>query len=102
MLEYENSFNPDDMKRNSIQAFREKYRSFYVPDARHDALNDKIVEIMAYGIHFKDAVHAACAIYAGCEYLLTTDVRFSRKYSGNEIIIVNPVDFIRMEEGEEK
>lgn len=102
MLEYENSCNPDDMKRNSIQVFREEYRSFYVPDERHDALNDKIAEIMAYGIHFKDAVHAACAIYAGCAYLLTTDIKFSRKYSGSEIEIVNPVDFIRLEEGEEK
>ena len=102
MLEYENSCNPDDMKRNAIQAFREECRSFYVPDERHDALNDKIKEIMAYGIHFKDATHAACAIYAGCDYLLTTDIRFSRRYAGVEIKIVNPVDFIRLEEGEEE
>ena len=101
MLEYENSCNPDEMKRNSIRTFRENFRSYYVPDERHDALDEKIEEIMSYGIHFKDAVHTACAIYAGCQYLLTTDVKFMRCYKGNEIRILNPVDFVREEEGEE-
>ena len=101
MLEYENSCNPDEMKRNSIRTFREHFSSFYVPVERHDSLNSKIEEIMAYGVHFKDAVHAACAIYTGCEVLLTTDMKFIRRYAGNEIRILNPVDFIREEEGEE-
>lgn len=33
-------------------------------------------KIMGYNIAYKDATHAACAIYANCDYLLTTDIRF--------------------------
>lgn len=76
MLEYENSQNTDMMKKEAIREYQERYNTSYVPIERREALQDKVQEIMGYNIAYKDATHAACAIYAGCDYLLTTDARF--------------------------
>ena len=93
MLEYENSENRDEMKRKRIKDFQDKYSSYYVPLERRELLREKIEEIMQYSIAYKDATHAACAIYAKCDYLITTDIRFQKRYKGSEIMIVNPLEF---------
>jgi len=100
MLEFENEQNTDRMKKKAIRNFQQCYSSFYVPIERREKLQSKIAEIMEYHISYKDATHVACAIYAKCDCLLTTDTRLMKRYKGNEIIILNPVDFIRMEEEE--
>ena len=38
MLEYENSENPDFMKRQSIREFQDKYNTAYVPLAKREEL----------------------------------------------------------------
>jgi predicted nucleic acid-binding protein len=43
-----------------------------------------------------DALHIACAIESQCEYFITTDDGLTNKRI-NEIKIINPIDFIRME-----
>lgn len=48
---------------------------------------------MKTGIKYKDACHVACAIYANCEYFITTDKRLL-KYKSDKIKLVNPIDFI--------
>lgn len=101
MLEFENAQNPDQMKREAIKEYQEKYNSLYVPFERRELLREKIEEIMEYNIAYKDATHAACAIHTGCDYLLTTDVRFQRRYKGTEINILNPLEFVQMIEREE-
>ena len=50
---------------------------------------------------YKDATHIACAVYAKCDYLLTTDIRLIKRYKGEEIKILNPVDFIQLETEED-
>lgn len=102
MLEYENSQNTDQMKQQSIKEYQDAYASYYVPVERRESLQDKVKEIMEYNISYKDATHAACAIYAGCTYLLTTDIRFQKRYKGNEITILNPLEFTQIVEEEEK
>jgi len=52
-------------------------------------------EIMLKGIKKKDALHVACAIEAKCDYFLTTDKKLFRTYF-DEIIITNPIDFIKI------
>ena len=42
----------------------------------------------------KDAYHVACAIDSSCDYFLTTDNRLL-KYHTNEILMLNPIDFVR-------
>jgi hypothetical protein len=101
ILEYENTKNTDTVKRSLIKAFQDKYSAYYVPIERKTVLESKITEIMEYGIKYKDAVHVACAIYAKCDYFLTTDIKFQKHYKGNEISIINPIDFIQIT-GEEE
>ena len=100
MLEYENAQNPDLMKRESIREYQNDYNSWYVPIECREKLQQKIAKIMAYNISYKDATHAACAIYAKCDYLLTTDIRFQKRYRGNEIRIINPLEFVQKTEEE--
>ena len=101
MLEYENSQNKDSMKKDAIKLYQDEYSAAYVPLERREVLQKKIQEIMDYNIAYKDASHLACAIYAGCEYLLTTDIRFQKRYKGNEIRILNPLEFVNLVEEEE-
>lgn len=44
-----------------------------------------------------DAYHTACAILAGCDYMITTDDRLL-KYESEEIEVVDPTEFIRLSE----
>ena len=55
--------------------------------------------IMGAEIKYKDAIHVASAIIAGCDCFLTTDIRLL-KYETDKIVIENPIDFIRRMEGE--
>ena len=52
-------------------------------------------EIILKGIKPKDAYHLASALLAECDYFLSTDDRLL-KYKTNEIILLNPVDFIKI------
>jgi predicted nucleic acid-binding protein len=91
MLDYENSDNPYDEKRNTISPW-EKIAADYCPSS--DDVLSSGQEIMKHGIKPKDALHVACAIKSGCEYFITTDKRLSNKNIAG-IRIVNPIDFIR-------
>ena len=48
---------------------------------------------MSTGIKFKDACHVASAIFAGCDYFISTDKRLLR-YKSEEIKLVSPVEFL--------
>ena len=98
MLEFENSANPNEMPRIAIQDFRDRYRTVFVPFERKQQLIGKIDEIMLKGVKYKDATHLACAIYANCDYFLTTDIRLL-KYNDRTISVINPLDFVLLEEG---
>ena len=102
MTEYENSQNSDAMKREAIKEYQEEHNTSYVPIERREELQQKIAEIMGYNIGYKDATHAACAIYAECDYLLTTDIRFQKRYKGGEVKILNPLEFVHLVEEEEQ
>ena len=55
-------------------------------------------EIMETGVKFKDACHVASAIFAGCEYFISTDKRLL-KYKSPEIKLITPIGFIERLEG---
>jgi len=48
---------------------------------------------MAKGIKPADATHIACAITAGCDYLITTDDRML-KFKDERIKIITPTDMV--------
>lgn len=93
---FENNQNPYESRRELISAFLEKNTSEYIGNNRVLQISEIANEVMESGIKEFDALHVACAIYANCDYLITTDKRLL-KYSSDSITVINPVDFIRLE-----
>jgi predicted nucleic acid-binding protein len=91
MMDYEISSNPFFDRKTAFL----NWKKIAVVDV------DPIEEILNKGKEFnkknvkkKDALHIACAIYADCEYFLTTDEKILNKII-SEIKLINPLDFIR-------
>lgn len=99
-LDYEVSRNPYDMRRQSIFQFIHTNMVGYVGDERADIIKPMAEEIIATGVKEKDAYHVASAIYAGCEYFISTDIRLL-KYKSDRIRLVTPIEFVTETEGEE-
>lgn len=98
MLRYECSNNPFEMRRNTIFDFINRNTYAYIGDEHKTEIETRAAEIMKTGIKFKDACHVASAIYADCEYFISTDIRLL-KYRSEEIKMVNPIEFVtEMEE----
>ena len=53
------------------------------------------MEIKSVGLHDKDSLHISCAIYANCDYFITTDDNII-KYKDDKINIIDPIDFIKL------
>ena len=91
ILDYENSVNPYDDRKTAIAGWRNAavadvgVTSEIVSSANH---------IVLKGVKRKDALHLACAITTGCQYFLTTDKKLLNKFF-DEIIVINPLDFVR-------
>ena len=57
---------------------------------------DTAKELNAIGLRSKDALHISCAIFAECNYFLTTDDKILNKNDLiAEIEIVDPISFIK-------
>ena len=98
MLFFENSQDPVHSRRSSIKKFLLRYADMNVSESRIDIIKADARKIMETGIKYKDACHVACAILSNADFFLTTDKRLL-KYDTNEIIIMNPIDFLtEMEE----
>ena len=94
VLWYENSQNPFEIRKMSIDEFVQRNTTEYINVDKAEDIKEKAEEIMKTGVKMKDTYHVACAIYANCDYFLTTDDRLL-KYTTNEIQMLNPIDFIR-------
>ena len=93
ILEFETNDNPYHIRRRVIKDF--------LGNAKEYVDNNEVVvntakEIRSTGIKTKDAAHVASAIYAGCDYFISTDDRLL-KYKDDRIRLINPIDFIMME-----
>ena len=98
ILDFECSRNPFEMRKRTIFDFLASNMKEYVGSERSDVLKTKIVELMRAGIKEKDATHLASAIYAGCDYFISTDIRLL-KHKTDEIRLVTPVAFVMELEG---
>lgn len=96
MLEYENSQNPFEIRKDSIVKWKD-IADTYVEE------NENILtvaeELLSKGIKAKDAIHIACAAETHCDYFLTTDIGILKK-NIDVVKVVNPIDFIRETEVE--
>ena len=99
MLHYENNCNKDTKQRDSIDIFIKNYRNIYVGVDKSDILAKKVENIIKFGVKHKDAYHIASAILANCDYFITFDKKIL-KFKSDEIKIINPIDFIKIIEGD--
>lgn len=99
MLRYECGNNPFEMRRNTILDFIDQNTFAYVGVERRAEIEAKANEIMKTGVKFKDACHVASAIYAKCEYFISTDIRLL-KFATKEIKMVTPIEFVTEMESE--
>ena len=91
MMDYEISFNPF-LDRKIAFSHWKNIATVNVKPIEKNLL--KGIEITQKNIKKKDALHIACAIEAECECFLTTDKKILNK-NIQEIILINPLDFIR-------
>ena len=96
VLLYENSNIPYIMTRASIEDFLRNNSKIYIGVESFAEIQPLIEQIMASGLKIKDATHIARALYAECDYFLSTDDRLL-KYKSDSMALVNPLDFIRLE-----
>ena len=95
MLEYENMFNPYDIRRESIIKWKELAEIIV---NENENILSTANNLSGQGLKAKDAIHVACAIHSNCDYMITTDMGIIKK--NIELIkIVDPLDFIRETEG---
>jgi predicted nucleic acid-binding protein len=88
----ENYDNPFEQRKEAILDFAKNAVEIIVE-------NDEILKmsknVRTTGIKEKDSLHIACAIYANCDYFITTDDRIT-KYRDENINIVSPVEFLKL------
>lgn len=97
MLEFENNLNPYPEIQMEIE-MTSKIASKYIKIGEDILVVAKNFE--SNGVKPRDAIHLACALKEEADYFLTCDDRLIKKarISNNIILIMNPIDFIRLEE----
>ena len=96
MLHSENMENLSLDKILSIAAWEDIAQEYCY--ATNDLL-DAAKKYMTKGLKHKDSIHLACAVKHGCNYLITTDRKFTNKNdSFQEIEILNPMAFLLKED----
>ena len=98
MLDIENDDNVETERVHSIGKW--KFIATEIVRESNEIITENIIKLEKIGIHSKDSVHLACAIYTGCDYFITTDRKLLNK-NIKEIEIINPIDFARKEENYE-
>ena len=97
VIDFENLQNPVENRRHSIADYINKYASQYVTADNSSDIELMASDIMNTGVKHADALHIACALKAKCDCFITTDKRILR-YQTDSIKILNPVDFIGLED----
>jgi len=95
MLSYEIDKSPHERNKEHISQFVDQYSSFHIGEKRESEVLPISAEITKKGIHYKDSVHLACSMIAGCDYFITTDKRVL-KYKTEKIKIVDPIQFVKI------
>lgn len=90
VIEFENSKNPFDEKRNAILSFKQ-YATETVEPVQD--IEDMAKDFQKNGMKAYDSLHTACAVFANCDYILTVDDKLLKMHS-DDIIITDPVVFI--------
>lgn len=101
MLHHENLQCPLTLRRRAVERFLKTYSSTYISISLAKSVTAKAQKFISTGIKEKDACHVASAILAECDYFLTVDDRLL-KLKSDEIILMNPTEFVKILEANEK
>jgi predicted nucleic acid-binding protein len=92
ILDYENSANPFDERKETIANWKEHA---VIDTNETESILEMAMKLFKKGIKSKDALHLACSIELRCEYFITTDHYLIKKLANFEQIrVVGPTDFI--------
>jgi len=91
VLEFENSRNPF--------AHRKGWVSFYLGLAKDyqeldESIRKRALVLESQRLEPLDALHLACAEEARAEYFITCDDRIIKRYQGEALKVMNPVNFV--------
>jgi predicted nucleic acid-binding protein len=94
ILEFENSQNPHDERKNTIIRWK-KIAMLNIIET--PALIEKAKKVAEFGVKAKDTLHVASAIEGNADYFLTTDDRLLSSLKRSKMIeILNPTDYIKV------
>ncbi len=95
ILDLENSANPFEERKAAIDT----WKSLASDDVNeNDEIKLLAKNILEQKIKSKDALHISCAVFAKCDYFLTTDNEIIKRMKTFEKIkVLNPVDFVATE-----
>lgn len=99
ILDFENEENPFEDIKESVKIWKDIATEYISPDESIRSAANHLKN--TYGFGAKDSLHISCAIYSGCDYLITTDKKMIKKgLQLNNIKIINPIKFISLLEEE--
>jgi len=94
ILEYENSKNPHDERRNAIQKWK-SIATYHVLE--NPSILSTANQLLQYGIKPKDALHVASAVDAQAGVFLTTDDRLISCVTKSDIIkVLTPIEYLKV------
>ncbi len=91
VLEYENSRNPDPVKRKAMSQYLQMADSRLEVD---EAIRQRGKQLEHNGLKAIDALHVACAEAASCDYFITCDKQLIKRCLSLTMKVMNPVDFV--------
>jgi predicted nucleic acid-binding protein len=93
ILEYENNQNTYMDVSARILEWRGKAIQIV---SETETVLDRARIIMTSGIKLMDALHISCAIEANADFFITTDKKILNK-KVDDILLINPIDLVKME-----
>jgi predicted nucleic acid-binding protein len=101
MLDYENSLNPHQERKEGVELLSRLCRYTIAPSS--EIVRRARSLIKSSGVKPRDALHLACAENAECDYFVTCDDALigafdkSTRGHGLKVVAINPVEFMRTE-----
>ena len=101
MLDYENSLNPHQERKEGVKLLSQLCRDTIAPSSAILRRARSLIE--SSGVKPRDALHLACAENAECDYFITCDdaligaFKKSKRGHGLKVVAINPVEFMRRE-----
>ena len=96
ILDYENQQNPYEERKSSIFKW---FSIALLVQRETKSVIQRAEQYEAEGLKAKDALHVACAIETECDYFITTDDQIISKLTNEKSIkVLNPLNFIQIEE----